>query len=99
MFSIMDSMLIIYVCSSSLDTLSNYFFEDTLSNDGRHDFLENYFPLPCRFTHNWWHVAVCYLEGESPISKVLEVYDQNIMKELDRSDSEAAEVLSICHFS
>ncbi|XP_047085708.1 tetratricopeptide repeat protein 38-like [Lolium rigidum] len=44
------------------------------------------------FTHNWWHVAVCYLEGESPISKVLEVYDQNIMKELDRSDSEAAEV-------
>uniref|UniRef100_A0ACD6A7X0 Uncharacterized protein n=1 Tax=Avena sativa TaxID=4498 RepID=A0ACD6A7X0_AVESA len=43
-------------------------------------------------THNWWHVAVCYLEGESPIGKVLEVYDQNIMKELDRSDSEAAEV-------
>jgi hypothetical protein len=99
MFSIMDSMLIIYVCSSPLDNLPNDFFEDTLSNDGRHDFSENYFPPPCRFTHNWWHVAVCYLEGESPISKVLEVYDQNIMKELDRSDSEAAEVLSICHFS
>lgn len=44
------------------------------------------------FTHNWWHVAVCYLEGESPIRKVLEVYDQNIMKELERSDCEAAEV-------
>lgn len=44
------------------------------------------------FTHNWWHVAVCYLEGESPIRKVLEVYDQNIMKELDRSDCEPAEV-------
>lgn len=43
-------------------------------------------------THNWWHVAVCYLEGESPIRKVLEVYDQNIMKELERSDCEAAEV-------
>ncbi|GJM96243.1 hypothetical protein PR202_ga13062 [Eleusine coracana subsp. coracana] len=44
------------------------------------------------FTHNWWHVAVCYLEAESPLCKVLEVYDQNIMKELERSDSEAAEV-------
>ncbi|TVU45630.1 hypothetical protein EJB05_05121, partial [Eragrostis curvula] len=43
-------------------------------------------------THNWWHVAVCYLEGESPLCKVLEVYDENIMKELERSDSEAAEV-------
>ncbi|KAL6894465.1 hypothetical protein ACP4OV_008563 [Aristida adscensionis] len=43
-------------------------------------------------THNWWHVAVCYLEGESPLWKVLEVYDQNIMKELERSDSEPAEV-------
>uniref|UniRef100_M8BVV0 Tetratricopeptide repeat protein 38 n=1 Tax=Aegilops tauschii TaxID=37682 RepID=M8BVV0_AEGTA len=44
------------------------------------------------FTHNWWHVAVCYLEGEAPIRKVMEVYDQNIMKELDRSDCEPAEV-------
>ncbi|KAL5210283.1 hypothetical protein ABZP36_005906 [Zizania latifolia] len=25
-------------------------------------------------THNWWHVAVCYLEGESPTWRVLEVY-------------------------
>jgi hypothetical protein len=56
-------------------------------------FLETFFPLSHRFTHNWWHVAVCYLEGESPLYKVLEVYDQNIMKELERSDSEAAEVL------
>jgi hypothetical protein len=86
----MDRMLIIYVCSSPLDTLFN---------DARHDFLENYFLLPCRFTHNWWHVAVCYLEGESPIRKVLEVYDQNIMKELDRSDCEAAEVLFVVIFS
>jgi hypothetical protein len=44
------------------------------------------------FTHNWWHVAVCYLESESPLYKVLEVYDRNIMKELERSDSEPAEV-------
>nr|CAB3493640.1 unnamed protein product [Digitaria exilis] len=43
-------------------------------------------------THNWWHVAVCYLEAESPLSKVLDVYDQNIMEELEKSDSEAAEV-------
>ncbi|CAN6298205.1 unnamed protein product [Urochloa humidicola] len=43
-------------------------------------------------THNWWHVAVCYLEAESPLHKVLDVYDQNIMKELEKSDCEAAEV-------
>ncbi|XP_062212088.1 uncharacterized protein LOC133913061 isoform X2 [Phragmites australis] len=44
------------------------------------------------FTHNWWHVAVCYLEGESPLPKVLEVYDQYIMSELEKSDCEPAEV-------
>ncbi|KAL5217191.1 hypothetical protein ABZP36_017875 [Zizania latifolia] len=43
-------------------------------------------------THNWWHVAVCYLEGESPTWKVLEVYDHNIIKELEKNDCEAAEV-------
>jgi len=43
-------------------------------------------------THNWWHVAVCYLEAESPLQKVLDVYDKNIMKELEKSDCEAAEV-------
>jgi len=46
-----------------------------------------------RLTHNWWHVAVCYLEAESPLCKVLEIYDHNIMKELEKSDCEAAEVL------
>jgi hypothetical protein len=81
-----------------LDTLPNDSFEDTLSNDARHDFLENYLPLPCRFTHNWWHVKVCYLECESPISKALEVYDQNIMKDLDRSDCEAGKVLLVVIF-
>ncbi|XP_021307544.1 tetratricopeptide repeat protein 38 isoform X1 [Sorghum bicolor] len=45
-----------------------------------------------RLTHNWWHVAVCYLEAESPLCKVLEIYDHNIMKELEKSDCEAAEV-------
>ncbi|ONM07937.1 Tetratricopeptide repeat (TPR)-like superfamily protein [Zea mays] len=43
-------------------------------------------------THNWWHVAVCYLEAESPLCKVLEIYDHNIMKELEKSDCETAEV-------
>ncbi|XP_066380092.1 uncharacterized protein [Miscanthus floridulus] len=43
-------------------------------------------------THNWWHVAVCYLEAESPLCKVLEIYDHNIMKEHEKSDCEAAEV-------
>lgn len=44
------------------------------------------------YTHNWWHVAVCYLEGNAPLGKVLEVYDQQILKELQRSDSDQAEV-------
>ncbi|XP_072987829.1 uncharacterized protein [Typha latifolia] len=44
------------------------------------------------YTHNWWHVAVCYLEGESPICKVLEVYDHYIWKELQRNDAEPGEV-------
>lgn len=44
------------------------------------------------YTHNWWHVAVCYLEGHSPLHKVLEVYDQYIWKELQRSDVEYGEV-------
>ncbi|KAA8533033.1 hypothetical protein F0562_032850 [Nyssa sinensis] len=44
------------------------------------------------YTHNWWHVALCYLEGNSPIRKVLEVYDHCIWKELERSDAMSAEV-------
>ncbi|KAL5722520.1 hypothetical protein ACHQM5_006034 [Ranunculus cassubicifolius] len=43
------------------------------------------------YTHNWWHVALCYLDGHSPIRKVVEVYDR-IWKELHRSDSSSAEV-------
>ncbi|GER32282.1 tetratricopeptide repeat protein [Striga asiatica] len=44
------------------------------------------------YTHNWWHVALCYLEGCAPIEKVQEVYDECIWKELERSDSVPAEV-------
>ncbi|XP_075096787.1 uncharacterized protein LOC107809292 [Nicotiana tabacum] len=44
------------------------------------------------YTHNWWHVALCYLEGHSPMEKVRDVYDQNIWKELERSDASPAEV-------
>ncbi|URE05145.1 tetratricopeptide repeat protein 38-like [Musa troglodytarum] len=44
------------------------------------------------YTHNWWHVAVCYLEGDSPLDKVLEIYDHCIWKELERSDAEPTEV-------
>ncbi|KZV32256.1 tetratricopeptide repeat protein 38 [Dorcoceras hygrometricum] len=43
-------------------------------------------------THNWWHVALCYLEGQAPITKVRDVYDHCILRELERSDSMAAEV-------
>ncbi|KAK9116917.1 hypothetical protein Sjap_015864 [Stephania japonica] len=38
------------------------------------------------YTHNWWHVAVCYLESSSAITKVLEIYDHNIWQELQKSD-------------
>ncbi|XP_058087676.1 nuclear-pore anchor-like [Magnolia sinica] len=44
------------------------------------------------YTHNWWHVVVCYLEGHSPINKVLEVYDHYIWKELQRSDADCGQV-------
>ncbi|GFZ21576.1 tetratricopeptide repeat (TPR)-like superfamily protein [Actinidia rufa] len=44
------------------------------------------------YTHNWWHVALCYLEGNAPMRKVLEVYDHCIWKELERSDAVSAEV-------
>ncbi|KAL3631103.1 hypothetical protein CASFOL_024087 [Castilleja foliolosa] len=44
------------------------------------------------YTHNWWHVALCYLEGHAPIEKVRDIYDKHIWKELERSDSMPAEV-------
>lgn len=44
------------------------------------------------YTHNWWHVALCYLEGGAPISEVLKVYDEHIWKELEKSDASPAEV-------
>ncbi|XP_015074708.1 tetratricopeptide repeat protein 38 [Solanum pennellii] len=44
------------------------------------------------YTHNWWHVALCYMEGHSPMEKVRDVYDQNIWKELERTDASSAEV-------
>lgn len=43
-------------------------------------------------THNWWHVALCYLEGNSPIQRVLEIYDHCIWKELEKSDAVCPEV-------
>ncbi|KAG6757078.1 hypothetical protein POTOM_037379 [Populus tomentosa] len=43
-------------------------------------------------THNWWHVALCYLEGHAPVRKVLEVYDQHIWKELEKADAVPPEV-------
>ncbi|XP_042499209.1 tetratricopeptide repeat protein 38 [Macadamia integrifolia] len=44
------------------------------------------------YTHNWWHVAICYMEGYSPITKILRIYDENIWKELQRSDAVCQEV-------
>ncbi|EFH61972.1 predicted protein, partial [Arabidopsis lyrata subsp. lyrata] len=44
------------------------------------------------YTHNWWHVALCYLEGGSPMSKVEEIYDHHIWKELEKDDAVPPEV-------
>ncbi|KAK1420025.1 hypothetical protein QVD17_29537 [Tagetes erecta] len=43
-------------------------------------------------THNWWHVALCYLEGNAPFEKVCEIYEKRIWKELDRIDATPVEV-------
>ncbi|KAM0062318.1 putative tetratricopeptide repeat protein [Helianthus debilis subsp. tardiflorus] len=43
-------------------------------------------------THNWWHVALCYLEGNAPFEKVCEIYENRIWKELDRIDASPVEV-------
>lgn len=48
--------------------------------------------LSFMLTHNWWHVALCYLEGNSPIQRVLEIYDHCIWKELEKSDASCPEV-------
>ncbi|KAJ0862857.1 putative tetratricopeptide repeat protein [Helianthus annuus] len=43
-------------------------------------------------THNWWHVALCYLEGNAPFEKVCGIYENRIWKELDRIDASPVEV-------
>ncbi|KAF2302432.1 hypothetical protein GH714_036314 [Hevea brasiliensis] len=45
-----------------------------------------------RLTHNWWHVALCYLEGHASMQKVLGVYDHHIWKELEGDDATSPEV-------
>jgi hypothetical protein len=50
--------------------------------------------LSHRLIHNWWHVAVCYLELESSLYNVLEIYDHN-MKQLEGSDWEEIEGIII----
>uniref|UniRef100_M4E7A3 Uncharacterized protein n=1 Tax=Brassica campestris TaxID=3711 RepID=M4E7A3_BRACM len=44
------------------------------------------------YTHNWWHIALCYLEGGSPMSKIEEIYDKHIWKELEKGDAVPPEV-------
>ncbi|XP_027361616.1 tetratricopeptide repeat protein 38 isoform X2 [Abrus precatorius] len=43
-------------------------------------------------THNWWHVALCYLEGNAPRQRVLEIFDNYIWKELDKQDNVGADI-------
>ncbi|KAF2548149.1 hypothetical protein F2Q70_00020613 [Brassica cretica] len=44
------------------------------------------------YTHNWWHIALCYLEGGLPMSKIEEIYDNHIWKELEKDDAVPPEV-------
>ncbi|KAK9750850.1 hypothetical protein RND81_02G226600 [Saponaria officinalis] len=44
------------------------------------------------YTHNWWHVALCYLEGHAPIERAVDIYDHCIMTELDKPDAARTEV-------
>ncbi|RXH79619.1 hypothetical protein DVH24_040766, partial [Malus domestica] len=44
------------------------------------------------FTHNWWHVALCYLEGHAPIQRIRDLYDHFIWKELEKPDAPRPEV-------
>ncbi|XP_048428135.1 tetratricopeptide repeat protein 38-like isoform X1 [Pyrus x bretschneideri] len=44
------------------------------------------------FTHNWWHVALCYLEGHAQIQRIRDLYDHFIWKELERPDAPRPEV-------
>ena len=92
----MDGLHIIFVCSFPHNVCSidvNMLFKSHAHGSQRKKKLFSY-----RLTHNWWHVAVCYLEAESPLQKVLDVYDKNIMKELEKSDCEAAEVFLLVIF-
>ncbi|KAM7251966.1 hypothetical protein ACFE04_023849 [Oxalis oulophora] len=43
-------------------------------------------------THNWWHVALCYTEGNAPTREILDIYDNCILKELEKPDAVRAEV-------
>ncbi|XP_038891807.1 tetratricopeptide repeat protein 38 isoform X2 [Benincasa hispida] len=43
-------------------------------------------------THNWWHVALCYLEANSRLSRILEIYDNYIWKELEKPDAMGPDV-------
>ncbi|CAN7127569.1 unnamed protein product [Brassica rapa subsp. narinosa] len=47
------------------------------------------------YSHNWWHVAVCYLEGGSPISKVQKIYDNKMCKELEKEDAVYMDALGL----
>ncbi|XP_011086419.1 tetratricopeptide repeat protein 38 isoform X1 [Sesamum indicum] len=61
--------------------------------DFMNDCARSWSPLSSfMYTHNWWHVALCYLEGHAPMEKVRDIYDECIWKELERSDAVPVEV-------
>lgn len=44
------------------------------------------------YTHNWWHLALCYLEGHAHLSKVLHIYDSHILAPLQRENVDPSQV-------
>lgn len=44
------------------------------------------------YTHNWWHLALCYLEGHAHLTKVLQIYDSHILASLQKENVDPSQV-------
>ncbi|XP_057826980.2 uncharacterized protein LOC131038538 isoform X1 [Cryptomeria japonica] len=44
------------------------------------------------YTHNWWHLALCYLEGHAHLSKIFDIYDSHIWAALQQNNVDSPQV-------
>eukprot|EP00252_Welwitschia_mirabilis_P020959 TRINITY_DN5251_c0_g1_i4.p1 TRINITY_DN5251_c0_g1~~TRINITY_DN5251_c0_g1_i4.p1 ORF type:complete len:374 (-),score=71.63 TRINITY_DN5251_c0_g1_i4:124-1245(-) len=61
------------------------------------DFMEQHseswnFCCPFMYVHNWWHLALCYVEGDADLNSVLNIYDNRILVSLKRENVDASQV-------